>query len=115
MNAEAAIRGATEAVVGLLVERDYAALECLTNGDRLPANQMQSAVDDYGRTLIPIPSRGWSELDVVKVDDAQPDTYDVEICLWTQEEGRSDLWLSLYLTERVGGDYDIRLMDIRVP
>lgn len=114
MRVDAAIRAAVEIFVGLLVDGRYDVLEAVTRGDRLPATDIQRAVEQYGRTLVRIPESGWEELEVVAVDGADPETFDVEIPLSTQEEGRSDLWVSLQLIDRFRGAYDIRLLDLRV-
>lgn len=106
---EAAIRSATEAVVMLLVARDYQALERLTAGDRLPAAQMHSAIDDYGLDLIPIPHEGWSEPDVLAEETSRSSTsefdeLDPPVATDTEAEtapDRLDAWERL-LTQAAG-------------
>ena len=114
MRADSAIRTAVGIVVGLLVNGQYDLVEAVTQGDRLSATEIQRAVEQYSRTLVRIPERGWELLEVEAVDGAEPETFDAEIPLFTEEEGRSDLWLSLQLIDRYRGAYDIRLLDISV-
>lgn len=110
----AAIKKAVEIVVNLLVEQKYEVLESLTRADRLTAEEMRSAIQNFGETLISIPDAGWKNLEIVQVDGAEPETFDAEIPLYTEEEGCSDLWISLHLIDQYRGAYGIRLLDIRV-
>lgn len=111
---DSARRTAAEIVVNLLVNRQYKTLEKMTRSNRLSAEEMQKAIEDYGQALVRIPEVGWEQLDVIKTDGPKPDVYYAEIALWTAEERPSDLWISLHLIDRYGGAYDIRLLDIRV-
>ena len=81
----------------------------MTRGRRLSTEDLQRAVDDYGRVLVPLPPESLENLDVVQVRDADPSTFSVVIDLWTREEGRSDLTLELELVDRFNGAYDMSI------
>jgi hypothetical protein len=92
------VKEATRRVIELLVAGDYAALEELTGGDRLPRGQIEQAVADYGRRLILPPEETYDNLDAIMVAGAHVPTYSVVVPLWTAEEGMSDLSVSLTVT-----------------
>ncbi len=59
---------------------------------RLTSADLRRAIAEYGRTLVDLPEEGWSLLDVQYIDDAH---LALDVPMWTAEEGRSDLTLSL--------------------
>lgn len=107
---EAAIRIA----VDLLVRGQYVALEAMTRGRRLAADDLERAVREYGRTLVPLPEKGWREVDVIPVQNSDPPEFHVEAPLWTAEEGLSDLVLELTMTALPQAVYDIQVADLHV-
>lgn len=76
-----------------LVENSYQKIYLDGRGGRLSAEEMEDAIRDYGMTLISLPPDAFSLVDVCKVDDSTEWMLDVP--LWTAEEGRSDLTLSV--------------------
>ena len=86
-------------IVELLVGGDYAGLERRTNGVRLSAKEMESAIVDYGRTLVFPPADAFLDIDVIPVRSSSPPSYSVRFTLYTHEEGRSDLELQATLGE----------------
>jgi hypothetical protein len=60
---------------------------------------MELAVREYGRTIIVPPGDAIPNLDVVKVTNADPERWSVDIPLWSKEEGRSDLTLEVTMIE----------------
>lgn len=112
-------KSATNAVVALLVRSDYEAAERLSDGRRLTAAQLRSAVEAYDRTLTWPDSGGdcgdwWSQAEVFEVEGASRRTLGVDGDLWTVEEGRSDLTLQLELTETAEGFYETTILDLHV-
>ena len=101
---------AVREVVELLARGEYAALERLTGGVRLTADEMATAVAEYGRTLI-VPLPGAAPLDVVPHRDGGG--WSVDVPLWTAEEGRSDLTLQLTVVKEVSAPR-IEVDDIHV-
>lgn len=102
-------------VVELLVQHDYAGLERLTRGVRLPASEMAGAIREYGRTLVMPPADAYSQADVMPIDGSSPEAYSVDFRLYTEEEGRSDLEIRLTLIDTgVEGMMKVELDDILV-
>ena len=102
-------------VITHLVAGDYSGLESLTRGRRLSAEEMKTAVDDYGRRLVPPPESAFeSDLDAIPIQDADPSAWSVVMTLWTEEEGRSDLSIVLTVTQLEYG-FDVTLDGIVVP
>ena len=110
MNRE--LRYPIEQVVQFLVAGKFAELETLTQGARLTAKEMETAVADYGRKLVPLPEEAFGRMNVVEVRDAQPRRWSIALPLWTQE-GRSDLTLEMTVTDGQNG-YLVELDDIHV-
>ena len=89
-------------LVGLLVEKDYGAIEQLTHGVRLPADDIRQTVDDYGRTLMIPPAEAFSAIDVVPIRSTSPEQFSVRFRLSTLEEGSSDLEIQATLIDEAG-------------
>lgn len=101
-------------VVALLAARNYVGLQHLSAGVRLTSEQIESAVRDYGRTIVPLPSEAFALIDYVAVKNARPPAWSAYVPLFTQEEGRSDLSINLTLIESESGRFAIELNDLRV-
>jgi len=97
-------------VRGLACGTIEAALE-RTSASRLTADEIRASLMQYGRTLIELPIDARSIVDTYRIADTMSIAIDVP--LWTKEEGRSDLTLSLTLT-RVGGAIQIAVEDLHV-
>jgi len=79
---------------------------------RLSASELLSAIRDYGRTLVPLPDEASTLIDVYPNDcDSAKSSLDVP--LWTAEEGRSDLTLSLVATKQ-DHKYRLEISDVHV-
>lgn len=100
-------------LMGHLVRGDYAAVETLTAGQRLSADQIEHAIAEYGRRLVAPPS-DISPRSIVETEASNPDRWSVYVDLWTEEEGRSDLTLELTLTESSRETYDVQIDNIHV-
>lgn len=107
------LRHAAGQVVDLLVAADYRAVEDLTDGRRLSADELERAVAASGSPLTPLTEGALDDLDVVEVVDAEPPARSVVVDLWTAE-GRSDLTLELRLEDRADGDLAVEVTDLRV-
>ena len=100
-------------VIEHLVAGRYVELETLTNGQRLSAQEMAKAINDYGRKLVLPPEDVFELMDVVEVRNAQPQQWSVAMPLWTREEGRSDLSIGVTVIADEDG-YSVELDDIHV-
>jgi hypothetical protein len=87
-------------------------LEADGRGGRLTAAELRSAIHDYGRTLVPLPDEAASMIDI-HPNQVNPKNCFLDVPLWTAEEGRSDLTLSLVAIEE-GNDYRLEISDLHV-
>jgi hypothetical protein len=110
--------------VGLLVRGQYEVLERMTQGKRMPAEEMARAISEYGRRLKLPPPEAYADLRHVTEREwacgrfcgpgEGRHAYYVEFPLWTVEEGQSDLELVLVLVEVMDDVYGVELHDIRI-
>ncbi len=97
---QAAIRSVHD-LVAALSRGEYRAITSAGRVSRLQAADMRQGIEEYGRTLVPLPSNAIAEWDLYPLD-GKPDVFGVDVPLWTAEEGRSDLTLSLTVHDRQG-------------
>jgi len=104
-------------VVELLVSREFSQLELLTRGRRVTAEEMREGVDEYpGRLMMP-PGDQLDDLvdgSIIQVDHAAPPEYCMDVKLYTEEEGFSDLTLSLTVYDTGDTLYDVQIDNIEV-
>ena len=100
-------------VLALLAEKRYPELESLTCGVRMKADDISTAVADYGRTIIAPPYEAFQLMDVVEVKSTVPPRWSITVPVWTKEEGRSDLSVELTVIED-GDAFRVELDDIHV-
>jgi hypothetical protein len=105
-----AIERTLRVIVGLLVAKDYAALERLTRGVRLAAALIEQAVNEYGRTLEMPPADVFAQVDVVPIRGGLSG-YSIRYRLYTREEGLSDLDIQATLFGDDGDDILIVELD----
>ena len=86
-------------IVSKLAVGDFEGVEFLTRKERMTAEEMKQAIEEYGRTLVDLPQEGLRALEFTRIRSATPSKWSVAVPLWTEEEGRSDLTLELTLTE----------------
>ena len=82
----------------LLAAGKYEALERDGRSGRVSADELRTAVEDYGRTLVPLPP-GAFEVggDTTSIEHADPPAWFVAQDVWTVEEERSDLTLEMVI------------------
>jgi hypothetical protein len=78
---------------------------------RLSSADLERGIGEYGRTLVPLPA-GWQEF-AWRYGVAAGPTSAIDVDLWTEEEGRSDLTLQLNAW-RNGGEWVLDITDLRV-
>jgi hypothetical protein len=100
-------------LVELIVAKKYDDVVALTAGRRLPSDQIQAAMDGYGRTLVMPPEIAFDNLDVIPIRNSNPPMLSVRMNLWSVEEGESDLSVELTVTVSDGG-CRLELDDIHV-
>jgi hypothetical protein len=101
-----------------LVIGNYAGLEADGRAGRLGASDIQRVIAEYPATLVEPPGDAYaSEANAggLLVDPHGQDPYwDVDVRLWTAEEGRSYLTVRLLARER-DGQWRIEMHDLLVP
>ena len=107
------VHAAIEAVVELLVKKDYETLElaAMTPERRV---DLSRAVDEYGRTLVAPEASWWPTVTLTLVNEDAGGGLHVAASLWTAEEGRSDLSLEAWLTPDEHGRHRIQILDLHV-
>jgi hypothetical protein len=85
---------AIRALVDDLACGRFAELEADGRAGRLTAESIRTTISEYGRTLISLPDEAIGFIDVYVMRD-DPNEFALDVELWTREEGRSDLTLSL--------------------
>lgn len=89
-------------VIDAFVRHDYqlnAGVLGVTPVSAKTAEHIRSYIQDYGEELVELPEETWAS----SVCIWQGDRWDALIDLWTHSEGRSDLVLSLQVSEAPGG------------
>ncbi len=110
---ERQIKEIVASLIALLVEGEYSEIERKTNGARLSAEEIKTAVEQYGRKLVPPPSEAYDEMDVIEVKGSGVPQWSITMPLWTKEEGRSDLSVELTIFKKTEG-VTVELDDIHV-
>jgi hypothetical protein len=110
---EAALKTEVQRLIVELVSGDYAGICARHANGRVSEADMARVVREYGCTLMAVPEDGWALVDVY-VSSRDPDHATVDVPLWTMEEGRSDLTLSL-TARRAGDGFEVAMSDLYVP
>lgn len=90
------------ALVDTLVKGHFNQMERDGRSGRLSSHELKEALQAYGRTIIPLPDEAFRLADIYPVK-GQNAMWTVDVPLWTAEEGRSDLTLSLTVFENQDG------------
>lgn len=109
---EASLRAEVQRLVRDLACGRYAEIVADRRVGRLQEDELRSAVEDYGRTLVELPDEAWASVDEYPIS-GETDACALDVPLWTTEEGRSDLTLSLTATRR-GEGYVLVIDDLHV-
>lgn len=95
-----------------LVAGEYASIAADGRIGRLTNDELRRAITEYGKTLVSLPVDGIDAADIYRSDSA-PQELSVDLPLWTEEEGRSDLTLSLTIVDHGDGPL-VSIDDIHV-
>jgi hypothetical protein len=101
-------------LVALLAASNFDEALRRTPRSRVNAEQLRGAVNEYGRTLVPLAAESYDLIDYVEVLGSKPIQWSVVVPLFTREEGRSDLSLELSMFEQTAGGYSVEIDDIHV-
>lgn len=94
--------------VNCLSRKDYQAANNLILDNSVPISDLRKVIEEYGTTIIPIPDAAFEQASCYQVSDKQVDIY---ISLWSEEEGQSDLTLSLSCYQN---EHKIQINDLEV-
>ncbi|MBS1902954.1 hypothetical protein [Plasticicumulans sp.] len=95
-------RSVIREIVGAFVRHDYllsAGIPRVAQVSTETATHIQNYIQDYGATLIDLPEETWSSSVCIWMGTE----WEALIDLWTVSEGRSDLVLSLHVTDADDG------------
>src|SRR4051812_31071410 len=106
------LRSAIADLVNDLVAGRYADIEADGRAGRVTAGEIEEAIRHYGRTLIPLPAEAWDLVDVYE-NRHDPKALALDVDLFTKEEGRSDLTLSIAAIQ-VDRGWNIGINDLHV-
>lgn len=111
MSISSTVKDAVNELVHSLVMREFDKLASDGRAGRLSATELKTAIDEYGRALVDLPSEVWDLVDEYRNDGAG--AFALDVPLWTAEEGRSDLTLSLTVNDS-GGNIGVEIDDLHV-
>lgn len=100
------------ALVEDLAEKNYHQISEDGRIGRLTEEELKIAIDSYGCKLVSLPHEAVGIFDACKVEGKRE--WQVDVPLWTEEEGRSDLTLSVSI-DFTNGKKTISIDDLRVP
>lgn len=109
---DAILLDAIRELVRDLADGRFAAIEADGRAGRLTADELQTALREYGRTLVPLPDETDGLIEVFPRNN-DPNTWSLDVTLWTSEEGRSDLTLQVDATKQ-GVDYRLTITALHV-
>jgi hypothetical protein len=109
---ESQIRSIVIDLLVLLADGDYESIMERCSGSGLTSDELQTAIREYGRKIVAPPANYAYIYTYEKEAKAVP-TWAVDADLWTEEEGRSDLTLSITIAFGSGGPA-IRLDNLHV-
>lgn len=97
-----------ESVVDLFVNGRYDELASMC--PYFSEQELRSAVDEYGKTLTPLPD-GWTILSLTDHVNFDPVELGGDLCLWTQED-QFQLTVSFELLEKPSDQWDVKIINV---
>lgn len=89
-----------EKLVKKIADGEYSIIKEKPNfKSRVEINDLSRIIQEYGETIIPLPDNAFDYIDIYPIEGKNK-MYSIDIPIWTQEEGQSDLTLSLTLTDK---------------
>jgi hypothetical protein len=104
--------GPLKDLVHQLVNRDFDRIAADGRIGNLTVEQVAKAIDDYPATLVDVPEDAFRLASVYELR-GQDHSWHIDLPLWTSEEGRSDLTLSVEIIE-VRGKLKVTMRDVHV-
>jgi hypothetical protein len=76
-----------------LSNKNYNKIEMEKINGHVSIMELENIIKEYGRTIIPLPEEAFEIANIYTIE--KENRMDIYIPLWTKEEGRSDLTLSI--------------------
>ncbi len=114
---EMKLRDTLLALITMLVHGDYYGVNALCRGRTPPVDVMERLMADYPARFVMPPDDALEHLadrGYVEVLGRVPSTWRVDACLWSHEEGISDLRIVMEVIESPGELYDTVINDLHV-
>lgn len=104
-----------KALVRDLVNKNYHVLEADGRAGRMPAEIIEEVIQRYGRTLVELPDAAYANEEILYIEkiEGRDNEWDMNLALWTKEEGRSDLTLTLQASIK-DQEVVLQMMDLHV-
>ncbi|HQZ58966.1 MAG TPA: hypothetical protein PLQ39_04645 [Acinetobacter sp.] len=106
-------RHTVQEIVEVFKNKNYEKLNNIAGVNQIDYDYAQDIgqnIDNYGETLISLPEQTWNTSECMWSEGF----WEIYIDLFTENEGRSDLILSLKVNE-INKDYKFEIMNIYVP
>jgi hypothetical protein len=94
MSIPSALIASLRDLVNQLIAGNYIGLEADGRIGRLTAEEVAKAIERYGAKLVEIPEEAYNSAEVYELE-GQEGAWAIDLNLWTQDEGQSDLTLSV--------------------
>lgn len=107
----APVRNAIVELVRDLVNARYEKLAEDGRAGRLTAEELSAVLREFPCELVELPSHAFDLAE--RYESVKSGTYSLDLPLWTKEEGRSDLTLSLTVSE-TESNVDLEIDDLHV-
>jgi hypothetical protein len=92
-----------------MVRGQYDVLEAMTRGRHLSASQLRAAVEERDIQLSSLPDDEWDLMEVRERPDAECQTYDVSVPLWSSN-GPAPLALDLRFVDLYGEAFETEVL-----
>lgn len=109
---DAKLMGQVRRLIEDLAAERYAEIAADGRAGRLTEAELRTAIEQYGRTLVPLPADGERLVELYE-QTSQPGAVSLDVPLWTREEGRSDLTLSVTAIKQ-GETYIVEVDDLHI-
>lgn len=106
-------RSAIKDIVHQMVVGNYAGLADDGRAGEFTAEQLQDAMGQYDLTLLELPDDVWQNADADAFHNEERGYWDIDVPLWTVEEGRSDFTLQLGVCDG-GDDFKMFITELHV-
>jgi hypothetical protein len=98
----------------LLAQRDYKGFCGYARSSRHWPGDMSRVVQRYRRTIVPLPTGAYLELNLEAISKSNPQQWSLRGPVWTKEDSRSNLSLEITLQNTTGNIYTGGINDLYI-